>query len=452
MNHPAALAPPPLVAADPPDSLDHWLAVGLLVMSFTWSLLPAGLSWDFASLGGNLEQGNWVVQLQWGSLFLVAGLLALRHFVRLQQVLLQLNPFLLALFLYCLMNSAWSILPLVTLKKVVQFGGLILLAVVLQITELRSLQWRRILLATLVAFQVLSLLMVLVRPDIAIEYTGIENGAWEGGAWRGITDMKNTYGIMTAFTVIVWVSLFFTPGSGIRWPSFLMLLGYCGLSLVMAKSTTSLLVTLLGVGCFVMFRWKFIDSEYVASRVVIGLVLLLLVYVQVLFVLNGRFPSWDEFFKPVAMLLGKSTDISGRFDIWDMVLQEIHRHWWQGVGFGAFWLGRGSASQFIIDRLYWVPYQSHNGYLDLLNELGLIGLALFVGFILRHLLTLYRLARYDPVEAAFHGTLLVVILVHNFTESSLFRGVNFLAILVIFSSVTVSIDLHRLEDQDRYSR
>lgn len=37
----------------------------------------------------------------------------------------------------------------------------------------------------------------------------------------------------------------------------------------------------------------------------------------------------------------------------------------------------------------------------------------------------------------------MVILIHNLTESSLLRGVNFLAMMVIYSSVAVSSSLQR---------
>ena len=69
--------------------------------------------------------------------------------------------------------------------------------------------------------------------------------------------------------------------------------------------------------------------------------------------------------------------------------------------------------------------------------------ALFAAFLVHHLVTLYRLSRHDASEAAFHGAVIVVILVHNLTESSLLRGVNFLAMLVVYSSIAVSWSLRR---------
>jgi O-antigen ligase len=124
------------------------------------------------------------------------------------------------------------------------------------------------------------------------------------------------------------------------------------------------------------------------------------------------------------------------------------------VGYGAFWLGPGSASQAIIDQLPWIPYQSHNGYLDILNELGVVGMALFIGMLVVHIWQLFKLVPINRQESAFHGTLLVIICFSNFSESTLFRGVNYPHILLMFSSISVSSTLyrHRAKLQDAASQ
>src|SRR5690606_36617520 len=112
-------------------------------------------------------------------------------------------------------------------------------------------------------------------------------------------------------------------------------------------------------------------------------------------VVMGRLPEWNEVAGPVAGLFGKSADLTGRTDIWDLVLLEAGKHPWAGIGYGAFWLGMESPSQYIIDALYWIPLQAHNGYLDVYNELGVIGIAILSGFLIVHTVNLVRLLRVD---------------------------------------------------------
>ena len=117
---------------------------------------------------------------------------------------------------------------------------------------------------------------------------------------------------------------------------------------------------------------------------------------------------------------------------------QIEKHWIFGIGYGAFWLGPGSASQPVLDTLSWIPYQGHNGYLDMLNELGAIGMLLFSGLVLFDMRNLMRLVSVDRKAAALFAAMVVTILVSNLTESSLFRNVGFNFLLLILSSVTVS--------------
>jgi O-antigen ligase len=140
---------------------------------------------------------------------------------------------------------------------------------------------------------------------------------------------------------------------------------------------------------------------------------------------ESRFPTWPEISAPIAGIFGKGSDLTGRTDIWDLVWLEIERHWVLGLGYGAFWLGPDSLSQFVIDALNWIPLQSHNGYLDILNEQGLTGLALCILTLLVQVRMLVLLSHKDRTQAAFWSAMLLVVVVTNFTESSLFRGFGF---------------------------
>jgi len=76
-----------------------------------------------------------------------------------------------------------------------------------------------------------------------------------------------------------------------------------------------------------------------------------------------------------------------------------------------------------------------------LNEIGIVGLVLFIGLLLWHLVSLFLLMRVDRDEAALHLSILVLMVISNFSESQFLRDVSLQNMVLIFSSVTVSARL-----------
>ena len=121
----------------------------------------------------------------------------------------------------------------------------------------------------------------------------------------------------------------------------------------------------------------------------------------------------------ILSLLGKSTDMSGRSQVWDYAFRMFLERPWLGYGFGTFWEGPNSpgAAFWNISNLG-VPH-SHNGYLQLALDAGVIGVALF-GFALAGLVfKLTWLIRYgnDPIINWFVA-FLALFLVGNVIENS----------------------------------
>ena len=82
----------------------------------------------------------------------------------------------------------------------------------------------------------------------------------------------------------------------------------------------------------------------------------------------------------LASALGKNPDLSGRTQLWSLVLDAARLHPWLGNGYSAFWL-HPTAAAAVRAALYNEPYHSHNGALELMLEYGGIGLALVAAFV-----------------------------------------------------------------------
>jgi exopolysaccharide production protein ExoQ len=80
-----------------------------------------------------------------------------------------------------------------------------------------------------------------------------------------------------------------------------------------------------------------------------------------------------------ALLLGRAEEsdtLSGRAFIWPAVLYYIGKRPWLGYGYESFW--NPGQIDVISHDLGWGLREAHNGYLDVLLSLGIVGLAIAV--------------------------------------------------------------------------
>lgn len=408
----------------------------IIILSVLFSLLPYGLSWDYTGTSSLTMEGSLAVKLEWSSLFAIAGWLLYRNPLASLRDLRSLNPFLVLVLLWCALSTLWSPLPAVTFKRAIQLYGLTALALSLQQIPQALNELVRYVAYTLTGLLLLSLFIVVSSPATGIDYA-------LGGAWRGALSQKNELGQVAAMCILLWQVRACLEKVDIRvlLPALLLSL----FMLVMSKSSTSMIITLLTTACFHLLRKQHFQSSYALSRILASLMCLSILLVYGFYMQESRLPTWAELSGPVASIFGKGTDLTGRTEIWELVQQEINRHWLLGLGYGAFWLGPDSLSQFVIDALHWVPLQSHNGYLDILNEQGLIGLILTVLTILAQAWSLVQLSRLNRPQAAFWSAMLLIVIITNFTESSLFRGFGFQNVFFIIALVSSRASWMRLK-------
>jgi hypothetical protein len=76
-------------------------------------------------------------------------------------------------------------------------------------------------------------------------------------------------------------------------------------------------------------------------------------------------------------VLGKDPTLTGRTDIWTSLLRAVDERPLQGYGYAAFWADKLGPAWFVRRDIGWVATTAHNGWLDLLLQLGWTGVALF---------------------------------------------------------------------------
>jgi exopolysaccharide production protein ExoQ len=137
------------------------------------------------------------------------------------------------------------------------------------------------------------------------------------------------------------------------------------------------------------------------------------------------------------MLYGDSS-LTGRTVIWDFANTEIAQRPLLGWGYQSFWLA-GPGAPSIVDAPGWVKMMpdGHNGYVDTKLELGYVGLALLVSFIIATLHGVGRMADRAPARAWLVLSLALYIIAYNFLESLWMKGFEFL--WVVFLIVAAEI-------------
>lgn len=416
-----------------------YIVTGALVAySFIVSLVPTTFGYlnpnfqaDISLASGSLDR-----QIQLSALFLVALCLLYRYRGSAAGTFRHLNPFLLLVILYCLLSAVWSLYPVVTLKRVLILIGLVMVGVAISPPLTGAQQFQRMLLTTLMAVCLLSVVVAVAFPDIGLD-------PMHDSAWRGITRQKNTLGVVAAYALLLW--LFEWTRRDFKRSLCILGIVFSLFILLMARSSTAVLMALLAACVYGYWHRAWFGGRSPNLILALGLLSVILLSGHFYYVFFGHWLDWNELARPVASLFNKGTDLTGRTSIWRLLLISIREHPTLGIGYGSFWLGNGSPAQYIANVLAWMPPQGHDGYLDLLNELGVVGLVLFILLIVWHLRCIVRLMRYDRQEGALHLAVLSVILFSNITETDFLSDTAFQNMILIFSSTWLSARLFVLQ-------
>jgi exopolysaccharide production protein ExoQ len=125
---------------------------------------------------------------------------------------------------------------------------------------------------------------------------------------------------------------------------------------------------------------------------------------------------------------------TGRTFIWDFVGSQIDIRPLLGWGYMSFWLtGPDGPAMVQGAGRGWVrnmPH-SHNGYVDIVLQLGYVGFACFIMLLATTILAVERLAKQDPTRAWLLLSLIIYVMFNNHFESSWMHAADFLWVAFI---------------------
>jgi len=331
------------------------------------------------------------------------------------------NAWLFVFFLYSFISIGWADYQGVALKRWIRgIGDLVMvLVIVSEVDPEEALD--TVLRRCAILLIPLSILLAKFYPRMGRIYT-----VFGRQMWVGVTGHKNQLGLLCAFLGIflIWRMLK-------KWPVLdyvdAALLGITMYLLVKADSQASMVVLILGAGILLLQRLAKTDPRKI-TRILIFVLIAVFVLQAVLIAFVGRSLS-DMFFTAA----DRDTSLTGRVPLWRELLITGSRRPFFGAGYAGFW--SGDAVRDVWQRVGWTPTTGHNGYIDTFLDLGIAGLLIMLFFLIRTYRTI--LASYDT-EAGFARLKLcffVMILFHNFAESSLGKANSLLWLLAMLSSL-----------------
>ena len=348
--------------------------------------------------------------------------------VSLQQFLLAMMPVALML-LWIFTSIAWSNFPDLTAKRAARLTIETGTAVLLALSTPSQSSALRVMFRTFCFITILDL-MSWFFPTVSqtpIGFAGIhihKNGAGEFFFLSiPIIGLGITNHFITRFRTIAVVS--FLAASTM-------------LLLTLSKSALGILMISLGLVALM----HILNKLHQSNRVVLATICVLGASCIAILVMGY---GLDE---TLDLLYGDAT-LTGRDQIWRFLWFLAEKSPLLGVGYGALWqTGPQIESLVEYTGATWVPNEGHNGYLDILAQVGLVGIACLLVFLS---VSFNRLTRYmripeNKASAGYKEYALYVffgVLIYNITESSLFRPGQEVWFMLVYLTTSASLALRR---------
>lgn len=353
-----------------------------------------------------------ILRLVWLPVFAIIAGLALRRLDR----IVRAWPAILLLGLTVLLAFAskwWSIDAATTQRRVIALTMAGAFALYLG-SVYRGVALPRLLACAGLVMAVGSLVFVLAFPPIGI-HRDVNDGLW-----RGMWYEKNQMGqvmVCVAVAAAAWLSV-----AGRHWRIAAITLVLATFLMIMSQSKTSLLCWLIGFG-LVGAVWAARQGGAVLGVLTVWGATFAAIAVGVGFLLGG--PA-------ILVALGKDPSLTGRTEIWAALMDMVAERPWTGYGYAAFWTRTSVPADIIQAQTGWLVPSAHNGWIDLLVQVGwpgavLVGTILLIGFAA----TVARLSTSGLVEGGFSLAYLAIVATLSLSESVLLHHQDLAWVMVL---------------------
>jgi exopolysaccharide production protein ExoQ len=309
-------------------------------------------------------------------------------------------------------SVVWSGSPAITIRQVAAIFGTTLFSFYVANT-LDIQEYLKLLGISLLIINISSYLVIIFFPSIGVTHVVSDE-------WAGIFSNKNLLGKAASLSLL----LFFYLALTIKRRKLIWLAGtISAIGLLLgSQSATAIIVSIYIILVLLLIyvgkkNFKLLWPFFVGIIIIVLLIPL---------------PSVNQ----ILSYFGKDETLSGRTLIWNFSINMALRKPMLGYGYGAFWLGWDGPSAGLLKELNgWGPTHSHNGFIDIILDIGVIG---FIFFIFAYWSVFKKSAKYFlngkfGFKYSIFFIFLIWILPYNITEQALLAQNSIF--WIIFSSV-----------------
>jgi O-antigen ligase len=243
------------------------------------------------------------------------------------------------------------------------------------------------------------------------------------GKFTGLHSAKNEFGgVAGAFLLISLATWrFYAETLKERRVALFCVIGWSILLILSGSKTPIGFVLLLGPLMLV--------SQHLLRHVslgVIGLWLMIIVFIPMALVGLGQSPF--EYYRSIL----PEEALTGRTDIWYLLLGDLERNWMFGTAYGAYW-GVGDVPEALdIKYSYFqLLHTAHSGFVDLCMELGVIPTVFWLLMLIVFIIVTRNAS--DPLSSV----IIAYALLHNCLETSFVHGIHFVWVIMVMAMMNI---------------
>lgn len=325
-----------------------------------------------------LQEGTPVFHWLIGTCYVISTVLLVRRRTSVGALpLIVLVP--LALVVLAFTSCLWSEAPEITFRRSIALAGTTILAFHLG----WGCTWLRLSRILGIAAGIAcgsSVFVCLAFPEWALHH-----GAEHEGDWRGLFLQKNSAGsAMVIGLLIAFANLATDWPRRRRWGLLLAAIALAGA--IGSGSRTAWFLSLL---IATLAAWVVLSRVRQIAAHIVALVGAVAVASAAIVVYDifASTPRPDD-----VRILGRDITATGRYTLWSALWPYITDQPIAGYGFKGFWTGTGHCLE-LWSALGWEAANGHSSWVDVLLELGVIGVALVLGQVAAFVAVLVRLWR-----------------------------------------------------------